>query len=332
MFVFGTALFLFCSIAPLAASANDPPRFVRKWGQTGTAAGQFEGPSEIAVGPDGNIYVGDSGHGMQMFSPDGSYVRGWNAGGNAIAFDAEGLLYIAAGDKVEIYENVGVTLPMRLKARWDRPGSGDGQFRNAQGIALDALGNVYVSDWFLHRVQKFDSSGNFIQAWGGSGTGDGELFRPVGMAVDAGFLYVVESDGNRVSKFDLDGTFVTNWGTLGIGPGEFERPDGVTTDAEGRVYVAEGHRIQVFQPDGTYITEFGSLCFMESGQFCIDPDGDGPLELGDGQFDSALDVDVDADGAIYVADRDNDRVQVFRWTPTGIAPARWESVKSRYRD
>ena len=49
---------------------------------------------------------------------------------------------------------------------WGSKGSGDGQFKGSQFIALDSLNNVYVSDWENHRIQKFDSNGNFILKWG----------------------------------------------------------------------------------------------------------------------------------------------------------------------
>ncbi|MBP9115548.1 MAG: SBBP repeat-containing protein, partial [Acidimicrobiia bacterium] len=42
-----------------------------------------------------------------------------------------------------------------------------------RGIAVDSLGNVYVSDQYNNRVVKFDSSGNFVSKFGSSGSGDG---------------------------------------------------------------------------------------------------------------------------------------------------------------
>ena len=46
------------------------------------------------------------------------------------------------------------------------------------GIAVDSEDNVYVADTSNHRIQKFDSNGNFITKWGSEGTGNGEFKKP----------------------------------------------------------------------------------------------------------------------------------------------------------
>ena len=53
-------------------------------------------------------------------------------------------------------------------------GSKNGQFTNPQGIALDQSGNIYVADQQNNRIQKFDSSGNFLSQIGSLGSGDGQ--------------------------------------------------------------------------------------------------------------------------------------------------------------
>ena len=67
---------------------------------------------------------------------------------------------------------------------------------------MDSSGNVYVSDRYNHRIQKFDSSGNFLLKWGSFGTGDGQFARPRGNAVDSsGNVYVVDAYNHRIQKF-----------------------------------------------------------------------------------------------------------------------------------
>jgi len=71
-----------------------------------------------------------------------------------------------------------------------------------EGVAVDGLGNVYVADTYNHRIQKFDSEGNFLTKWGTEGSGDGQFKRPVGIAVDvSGNVYVVDSRNHRIQKF-----------------------------------------------------------------------------------------------------------------------------------
>src|SRR5438874_6181110 len=72
-------------------------------------------------------------------------------------------------------------------------GSGNGQFLDPAGVAVDGTGNVYVADRNNHRIEAFTNSGTFIRTWGSLGTGDGEFGYPVGIAVSpGGQVYVSE--------------------------------------------------------------------------------------------------------------------------------------------
>ncbi len=94
------------------------------------------------------------------------------------------------------------------------------------------------------------------------------------------------------------------------------RPRGVATDEQGNRYIADtlNHRIVVTDADGNELLVFGSFCDILQGEAsgCVDPDGSGPLQLGDGQFNEPWGVGVTRDGStIFVADTWNHRVQVF---------------------
>ncbi len=103
------------------------------------------------------------------------------------------------------------------------------------------------------------------------------------------------------------------WGSVGTEPGQFNHPHGVAVGPDGNVYVADSdnHRVQVYGPDGTFLRAWGSRCDLSAGQGCADPDGTGPLALGDGQFLEPWGLAVAGDGRVYVADTWNHRVQVF---------------------
>jgi len=87
--------------------------------------------------------------------------------------------------------------------KWGSQGSGDGQLNFPTGIAVDSSsGNVYVTDWGNHRIQKFDSNGKFLAKWGSQGTADGQFRGPQGVAVDSsGNVYVVDSENARIQVF-----------------------------------------------------------------------------------------------------------------------------------
>lgn len=115
-------------------------------------------------------------------------------------------------------------------------------------------------------------------------------------------------------------------GPIGEGPNEFGSPRAFTLQGND-VYVADRvfNSIKKYTladpcPAGTtpvvtgvcFVIKWGSLCaLLFGGTGCVDPDGPGPLELGDGQFDRARGVAVDNSGNIYVADSDNSRIQKF---------------------
>ena len=180
--------------------------------------------------------------------------------------------------------------------KWGSEGSGDGEFNSSRDIAVDSSGYVYVTDILNHRIQKFDSVGNFITKWGSWGDGEGEFGYPMGIAVDSsGYVYVTDLGICRIQKFDSVGNFITKWGSYGTGDGDVYSPCGIEVDSSGYVFVADtyNHRIQKFDSVGTFITKWGSR------------------GTGDGEFDDPFDIAVDSSGYVYVADKDNYRIQKF---------------------
>ena len=155
--------------------------FLIKWGTNGSSDEQFDGPWDIAVAPDGNVYVADAlNHRIQKFTSDGVFV-----------------------------------------SKWGTSGTGNGQFNQPWGIGVAPDGSVYVADTGNNRIQKFTSNGVFVSKWGASGTDDGEFNTPygVGMASD-GSVYVADNYNYRIQKFTSDGVFVSKWGTQGAGEGQ----------------------------------------------------------------------------------------------------------------
>jgi len=104
------------------------------------------------------------------------------------------------------------------------------------------------------------------------------------------------------------------WGQIGTEPGQFNRPRGIAVGPDRNVYVVDSDnaRIQVFTTDGVLVTQWGSRCNLADPVGCQDPDGSGPLALGDGQFQEPWGIAVDSAGLVYVADTWNHRIQVFQ--------------------
>ena len=78
---------------------------------------------------------------------------------------------------------------------------GNGWFKTATGIAVDKNGNVYVADFYNHRIQKFAADGTFLTTLGKERGGAGKLKYPLAVAVaEDGTVFVADHGHNRVQK------------------------------------------------------------------------------------------------------------------------------------
>jgi len=301
--------------------------FATKWGSQGTATGQFNEPVALAVGTNGNVYVADRGnHRIQVFSNTGAFVTAWGDSGTGngqfnsprdVTVAANGEVYVTDffNNRIQVFSAAGAYL-----RQWGTSGTGDGQFKSPRGVCVDESLHVFVSEDGLpnKRIQKFTSTGGFLGKWGMLGTADGQFQSPRDVAVDGNSqVYVSDALANRVQKFTSTGGFLVTWGTSGSGNGQFQFTGGVEDDGA-RVLVIDtnNHRLQIFGAGGAFMDATGSMCRLSDGSGCVDPDGTGGLALGDGQFYFPLGVAVAADGAVFVADSQNHRIQKFTRAPT----------------
>jgi len=197
-------------------------------GRTSQSGPGFNAPHDVAVAPDGRLYVVSRSNLSQAIR---NYLR------------------------VSI-----ITLDEEYIGQFTEFGTGDGQITWPTAIVVGKDGKVFLSDEVRNDVQVFDADGNFLSKWGSKGTGPGEFDHPSGLAVDLdGNILVVDSLNNRVQKLTPDGTYISEWGTFGTGHGELNNPWGVAVDRQGAVYVADwrNSRVEKFDADGTYQATFG---------------------------------------------------------------------------
>jgi NHL repeat len=261
-----------------------------KGGDFGGLGAEFASPADIAGDASGNLYVTDRGNNrVQKFDSSGTFLRAWGRDVDQTGGTGFEICTAAASCKAGVLGGLG------------------GELQGPKGIATDAAGNAFVANGNNHRIDKFDSAGNFLLAWGkdvvaGGGTGfevcststgcqtgstgslGGELFFVDGVAVDAvGIVYTIEDGNNRIQRFDSTGTWQRAWGkdvVTGGGTG-FEICTAAASCKAGAV---------------------GGL----GGEFDISNPFGG--------------VAVDGAGAVYAADDNNHRIQKFAADPVPPPP------------
>ena len=141
--------------------------FVTKWGSPGSGDGQLGDPEGIAVDSSGHVYVADCvNNRIQKFnSTTGAFVTKWGSYGSGngqfkdiegIAVDSSGNVYVGDGAdyggscRIQKFTSTGTFI-----LSWGSNGSGNGQFGDPEGVAIDSSGYVYVADGLYNRIQKF---------------------------------------------------------------------------------------------------------------------------------------------------------------------------------
>ncbi len=225
------------------------------------------------------------------------------------------------------------------------PGTGPGE-RSPAYVAVDTrTGTVYVSDRTRRAIDMYDVNGRYLGIFTPQNN-VGASWAPLGLAYDyfTGYLYVTEvTDAkHRVMVFDpSSGELKVEFGKEGKEAGEFSFPNGITADSKGRIYVADSNnfRIQVFDARGQLmgdVGQFGGVPIgmprgmdIESNYLYVVDAFDQLVQVyditsgmkslfsfggegtGDGKFNFPNGLALDSRGRVYIADRENNRLQVW---------------------
>jgi DNA-binding beta-propeller fold protein YncE len=301
--------------------------YLSQFGQRGSSYGDFEGPRGIAIDAAGNIYVVDAGnYRIQIFTNAGSHIRTiYGTGGDpqrllgprGIAIDAAGNIYVTDPslepnrDIIRVFNSTGGYI-----RSFGPTGSADGYLYGADGIAIDATGNIYVADTTNNRVQKFDSNGNYLAKFGSYGVDNGQFDRPTGIAIDASGKILVADGSNRIQTFTNAGIFVVN----SFGSYQAYSPPkliGIAINASGQILVSDigDYRVKIIGSVPPAIARAGTLPSGTLGTLSTF----GSLGTDNGQLAYPYGVATDAAGNIYVAESDNHRIQKFNSAGTHVS-------------
>ncbi len=184
-------------------------------------------------------------------------------------------------------------------------------FVEATSVAVDAKDNVWVFNRGQHPVIQFDREGKFLRAWG-----EGLFRRAHGITVGPDdTLWLTDDQHHTIRQFTMGGKLLLTIGdpdrpsTLHGGK-PFNRPTHVALcPRTGDVYISDGYgnsRVHKYDPEGRHLVSWG-----EPG---TDP----------GCFNIPHNIATDGEGLVYVADRENDRVQIF--DARGQYLAQWNNL------
>ncbi len=194
-----------------------------------TGAGRLTSPTDIAIAPDGMKYVTDLKRGVVfVYDADERHVASFGSEGfkpTGIAVHGDEL-YVCdfASQQVHVLDRF---TGQRLRSIGER-GDQDGQFVRPLGVAVDRVGNVYVTDVIRCRVQRFSPGGRLVGAFGTIGDTLGSFVRPKHVAVDGdGIVYVVDASFQNVQMFDENNQLLMFFGAAGGHVGSMYLPAGV---------------------------------------------------------------------------------------------------------
>ncbi|MDR0780783.1 MAG: IPT/TIG domain-containing protein [Pseudomonadales bacterium] len=303
----------------------------------------FNVPIGVAVDAAGNVYVADSENNrirkitpagvVSTLAGDGTYNFADNntnpllarfKGPSGVAVDAAGNVYVADSDNHRIRKitSAGVsTLAGDGTADWrdhtsTNPYPSPARFKNPVGVAVDAAGNVLVTDNGNNRIRKITPVG-VVSTLAGDGT-PGFFDYPFGIVVDAaGHVLVADYNNNLIRKITPAGVVsrLAGDGTYGFADSapntnnpllaKFRYPAGVALDAAGNVLVADfnNNRIRKITPAGVVSTLAGDGTLGSADNTATNTN---PLQA---QFRGPTGVAADAAGHIYVADAFNNRIR-----------------------
>ncbi|QHT67189.1 T9SS type A sorting domain-containing protein [Rhodocytophaga rosea] len=297
--------FLIGIITSLPAESQSLPEKARsllKFGDFGTANGKFILPMGIAIDKNDNIYVVDhQNHRIQKFNSSGKFLSKFGSFGTGngqfnwpidIDIDAQGNIYVADRDnhRIQKFNSNG-----QFISKFGSLGTADGQLISPYSIAVDGAGNMYIANRYhghniaknpTPRIDKFNSHGQFVLAFGSQGTADGQ-FITNDIALDTnGNVYIADGFNRCIKKFTSSGQFLFKFGSKGTGDGQFIGIGGIAIDPAGNIYVSDREviNIQKFNSKGQLLLKFGKFSYEE------------------GQFLYPVHIAVDAAGNLYVVD------------------------------
>jgi len=319
------------------------------FGKKGGKIGQFKKPRSIAISPKREIVVADTGNNrIQVFNKKGKFQFSFGASGSragqfrspsGVSIDQFGFIYVADTNnkRVQVFTSKGIFL--RFIETASKP----------VDIGIDPHRNLYVLMSKAKKIVKYSAQGKKIKEITVADGRKNFLLSAGGIGVDLrGDIYVTEKAEQSIKKINDKGKLLLSFGSEGDGRGQFKHPSGIFCDTAGRIFIADSSnkRIQVFLVTGSNkknmdaikssppVVEFDKAIPAEKsivdlsyvagrGIYSISEKKNHILFIGSsndlfgksgrkgGEFKKPQALSVMKDGQIFIADTENNRVQVL---------------------
>ena len=300
------------------------------FGSYGSGPAQFNFPSAITIGNDGNVYVADgSNHRIQKFTADGVFIKTWGSVGslngqmnvpNGIVQGADGNIYVYEREnrRISVFDTEG-----NYVRKWGVRGDTDGKFEWVWDMKAGQDGFIYICEHADSgtgdKIDIYDIYGNYVGKAAGKGTAQGSV-NDAHIVLYGGVIYTAEYNAMRVQKLMVCGTSPTAtptptpvvltidfcrqntgyWGKTNgsfIVENEIIHASGLSTAPLGRVYVSS--------------CQAGKVVIADPAAGLAGYVGTGTAGSLNGQFQCPGVIGTSSTGRVYVVDEGNHRVQFF---------------------
>jgi DNA-binding beta-propeller fold protein YncE len=214
---------------------------------------------------------------------------------------------LRARGQAKEYPRVNLAISYRVDPGWPHRPAGM-PWGAVSGVAVDAKDQVWIYTRAKPPVQVYTAGGKFVRAWGSDVIGTAHCLR----FDPQGNVWVSDIGNHVVMQFTPEGKLLRTLGTRGE-PGNdqthLNKPTDMAVTPGGDVYVSDGYgndRVVHFDKQGRFVKAWGKL-------------GTGP-----GEFSLPHSIALDSQGRVYVADRNNVRIQVF--DADGKFLAQWRNL------
>jgi len=286
-----------------------PLKLAYKFGSKGEEPGKFYKPAYLAIDPEGDLFVSDSGN---------SRVQ----------------VLRQTGKGIELVKPSLASNALDKSLRMDEP----------SGIGVGPDGNVHVADKGLGRVQVFSNEGDLIATFGGKGSEKEVLSSPAGLAVDeAGLTYVSDNSHKRIAVFDESGAYKRSIGDHDVAEDSLlKSPAGIAFGPGGDMYVTDNSSDRIYRydasgkllmaygdkapegyklkdPKGVAVDPLGYVYVVDSSQAALmvfDKELRPVMRVPSGSdrspFDTPVSVAIGPGGEVFVVDYGLDGILVFK--------------------